>query len=220
MHDARYSLKSPGEQARRRALLGSAPHMQPLLPLLRALRQRQGKRAVPAFDPLDGGADAAVLFLLETPGQRAVQSGFISRNNPDPSARHMFSMLQEDGLPRQATLLWNIVPWHLNGREPRRSDIAQAREWLERLLACLPKLEYLVLVGGHAHSVHIWLSTRTQAHILACHHPSGRSLNLNPDRRTQNIEVFAYISRRLTNRMQPTAGTRAQRFGAGPPRRG
>jgi len=208
MDDAADSLKCREEQTRRRALLGSAPHMQPLLPLLQALRQRRGKKAVPAFDPLDGGADAAVLFLLETPGQRAVESGFISRNNPDPSARHMLSMLQEARLPRQATLLWNVVPWHLNGREPRRSDLAKARKWLEKLLACLPHLEYVVLVGGHAHSMHIWLSTRTQAHILACHHPSGRSLNLDPERRSQNIEVFAYISRRLTNSMQPAGGLR------------
>ena len=38
---------------------------------------------IPHFDPLDGGSNAQVLFLMEAPGPKASASGFVSRNNPD-----------------------------------------------------------------------------------------------------------------------------------------
>jgi hypothetical protein len=47
---------------------------------------------VPDFDPLDGGVNAQVLFLLEKPGPMAAEdgkragSGFISRDNDDGTA--------------------------------------------------------------------------------------------------------------------------------------
>ncbi|MGH7717468.1 MAG: hypothetical protein ACREON_01305 [Gemmatimonadaceae bacterium] len=60
---------------------------------------------VPDFDPWDGGTDAEVLYLLEAPGGKAVESGFISRNNPDETARNFFELNRAAGIPRQRTVI-------------------------------------------------------------------------------------------------------------------
>ena len=42
---------------------------------------------VPKFDPKDGGVNAQALFLLETPGPKAIE--FVSCDNHDPTAGNM-----------------------------------------------------------------------------------------------------------------------------------
>jgi hypothetical protein len=53
---------------------------------------------------LDGGINAKVLFLFAKPGPKTSQlgggSGFISRNNDDPTAQAVFDLMNEAGLPR------------------------------------------------------------------------------------------------------------------------
>jgi uracil-DNA glycosylase len=67
-----------------RAAKLTEPHVAPLTAFVEALRAEMGPGVgLPHFDPLDGGVEAEVLYLLEAPGPRAVESGFISRNNPD-----------------------------------------------------------------------------------------------------------------------------------------
>jgi uracil-DNA glycosylase len=93
-----YSLHDADEQERRRALLQEA-HIAPLTEYVTYLRtSSEDSRKIPDFDPLDGGTKASVLFLLEAPGRKAVASGFISRDNPDPTARNMTQLLIECGL--------------------------------------------------------------------------------------------------------------------------
>src|SRR3954467_6736236 len=81
------------------------PHVAPLADFIRGLRTRG--LDVPNIDPNDGGTEAQVLFLLESPGPKAVGSAFISRDNPDPSARNMGRAIELAGLSRQETVLWN-----------------------------------------------------------------------------------------------------------------
>ncbi len=71
------------------------------------------KTPVPHFDPLDGGINARVLFLLEAPGAKAVASGFVSRNNPDETARNFFDLNMAAGIARRDTVCWNVVPWYI-----------------------------------------------------------------------------------------------------------
>jgi hypothetical protein len=78
------------------------PHVLPLMNVVRDLRA-QGL-IVPNVDPNDGGVNARVLVLLETPGPKAVASGFVSRDNPDPTARNLGLVLDEAGLFGKATL--------------------------------------------------------------------------------------------------------------------
>jgi len=79
------------EQRRARTALLSEPHIQPLTEFVERMRFTKGPDyGIPYFDPLDGGVDAKALFLLEAPGPKAIRSGFISRNNPDETAKNFY----------------------------------------------------------------------------------------------------------------------------------
>lgn len=86
--DAPSSLTNKSTKDHRKSLLKDE-HIASLTAFVdRMKKPKRGK--VPYFDPLDGGQYAEILFLLEAPGPRAVESGFISRNNPDPTAKNFF----------------------------------------------------------------------------------------------------------------------------------
>ena len=101
--DEPYALKDAKERRQRSDRLHD-PRVAPLTPFVRSLRL-MSRKTVPDFDPHDGGVEARALFLLEAPGRQAVATGFISRNNPDPTARNMCQLLATVGIPRTATLL-------------------------------------------------------------------------------------------------------------------
>lgn len=107
--DAPYALKMSDEKQRRLAMSGH-PHIAPLTAYLAAIKAEHSDKELPSFDPCDGGINAKALFLLEAPGPKAVDSAFISRNNPDPTAQNMCGLLAEANISRRDTLLWNIVP--------------------------------------------------------------------------------------------------------------
>ena len=76
------------------------PHIAPLTVFVEALRAQVGPDlSIPNFDPWDGGIDADILYLLEAPGPKAVLSGFISRNNPDETAKNFFELNAEAKFP-------------------------------------------------------------------------------------------------------------------------
>ncbi len=63
-------------------------HVAPLTKFVEKLRGEVGfQAAIPFFDRWDSGTNAEVLLLLEAPGAKAKNSGFISRNNPDETAK-------------------------------------------------------------------------------------------------------------------------------------
>lgn len=107
--DEPYALKSLSEQQRRSTMLNQS-HMQPLVTYLEHIKEEHPEKDLPCFDPCDGGVLARALFLMEAPGPKAVGSTFISRNNPDPTARNICDLLQEAGIACGDTLIWNIVP--------------------------------------------------------------------------------------------------------------
>lgn len=62
----------------------SDAHVAPLTQFVHRLREQIGPdAAIPYIDPWDGGVEAEALFLLEAPGPKARNSGFVSMNNPD-----------------------------------------------------------------------------------------------------------------------------------------
>jgi hypothetical protein len=70
-------LANQSERNRRKSLL-LEPHVAPLTAFVQRLREEQDvTRRIPYFDPLDGGAAARILLVLEAPGPKAVGSGFI-----------------------------------------------------------------------------------------------------------------------------------------------
>lgn len=168
--------------------------------LVKKIRTEQALQdEVPAFDPANGNENAKFLFLLEAPGPQAVKTGRISFENPDPSARNFRRQLAEAGIGREEIAIWNVVPWYIGNasktsiRAANRNDIKAGMKYLPLLVASMPNLRCIVLVGGAARQAHMFLSRVTTARIVSCHHPSARALNNNPQAEGENIELFRFI---------------------------
>jgi len=189
-----YALRDPDEQRRRCELL-QADHISPLTEYVKHLRTSSGyNRQIPYFDPLDGGINGSILFLLEAPGPKAVESGFISRDNPDPTARNMTQLLTESGVPRRMTVSWNIVPWYVGGnghiRPVNQNDINAGIESLKDLQPLLPNIRVVILVGGKAQKARLAVEELFNTYVLDCPHPSQRVLNVWPEKREEIMSVF------------------------------
>ncbi len=150
------ALADPAEAGRRRALLaGAAGRTGPMAALVRhaaALRTTHGE--VPDADPLDGGAAARLLLLLETPGPSIGGNGIVSADNPTGTGRNLRRFWAEAGLCRRDRVIWNAVPWviHEGGRNraPRAAEVRAGLATLPPLLAGLPRLRVAVLAGRAA----------------------------------------------------------------------
>ena len=181
-----YQLQSVVEQIRRNKML-TLPHIQPLVDYLESMKVRLGGGFdTPMFDPCDGGIHSKALFLLEAPGPKAVGSGFISRNNPDPSARNMNKLLSEAGFERGDVLLWNIVPWYVGTGDKIRpvkiSDIERALPFLKILLTLLSDLRVIILVGKKAQKAKKHIQQVSNVPLVSSYHTGNQSLNREPDR--------------------------------------
>ncbi len=168
------SMRDAGVRQRRRAMLG-LPHMVQLKTFAEKLR-RPGLQ-VPDFDPLDGGVEARALFLFEKPGPMTTEegsgkrsgSGFISRNNDDPTAEATFNFMRQAGLPRELTILWNVIPGWNGTRTVTGSELLDGASHANELIHLLPRLRVVVLVGQKAaearsHLVASGLTLFTSAH--------------------------------------------------------
>jgi hypothetical protein len=170
------SLRDPGALTVRKALLDS-PRIAPIRALARQIAEAHGAE-VPDPDPLDGGVEARLLILLETPGPSIRGTGFVSRDNPTGTAANLFRFLAEAGIARRDTLLWNTIPWviHAPGalnRAPRRAEVRQALPCLAPLLARLPRLRVVVLSGRVAGLARGELAAlRPDLPAIAVPHPS------------------------------------------------
>lgn len=180
------SLADPALLAARRALLSTdAAHLRPLRPLLERIRAERG--VVPDPDPLDGGAEARLLMLLETPGTRMAQTGFISRDNPAGTAANLFRFMNEAGIPRSETLIWNAVPFliHETGACNRAPTSREARDglaYLPPLLDLMPRLTVAVCAGRFAQGAAPTLRAHRPAlKIVAVPHPSPTYVCTSPD---------------------------------------
>lgn len=197
--DCAKSLGAESGRAARRALLGG-DHVAPLTAFVRQIRLETGHgQAVPFFDPLDGGTRASCLYLLEAPGAQAVSSGFISRNNPDESAKNFFELNVEAGIARDTTVVWNIVPWYIGSgtkiRSAGRADIASGLPWLEQLLSLLPHLRVVVLMGRKAAVAEPRLRAgRPELHLVKSPHPSPLFVNNRPGNRQIISDVLRLIA--------------------------
>lgn len=169
------ALSDPAERTRRRAMLEHAPHVAPIRSLAARIR-RDTCRPVPEPDPLDGGAEAALLLLLETPGPRMMQSGIVSRDQPSGTGANLRRFLDAAQIPRRETLIWNAIPWVIHepgarNRAPRVTELRAALTWLPPLVEAMPKLRIAVLAGRFAaaaeqtlHAARPHLLLRTMPH--------------------------------------------------------
>lgn len=171
------ALRDPAAVARRRSLLTSG-RAKALADYARTLRGI-GRGEVPDFDPLDGGTSAKVLFLFEKPGPMTsvnrsgerVGSGFISRDNDDPTAEATFRFMEEAGLDRRVTTVWNMVPWWNGTRAIGTDELKAGMGALDGLLTLLTDLRVVVLVGRKAGRARSHLERRGLP-VIESAHPS------------------------------------------------
>lgn len=194
------TLRNPDALRDRHAQVDDA-HVAPLNAWVRTLRQRLGPTAiVPWFDPWDGGVDASILWLLEAPGPRATVerggSGFVSSDNNDATAENTWRTRQEAGVPRESTVLWNVIPYYLGSAtaiEPTRgADVAAAGPLLSGLLDLLPNVR-CVLLGGTAAN-RVWTkhapAAATELVVIRAPHPSPTNLNTRPHHRAAIVQAW------------------------------
>lgn len=165
-------MRDANVRQQRKAML-DLPHIAPLTAYAAGLRR--DALEVPDFDPLDGGVDARVLFLLEKPGPMTSElgkrtgSGFISRDNDDATAEATFTFMKRAGIPRELTVIWNVVPSWNGTRKVTAQEIAQGAACVTKLVGLLPALAAVVLVGGRAARAKPFLEGTNLALFTSCH---------------------------------------------------
>ena len=175
-----------------RLALLSHSHMAPLMKLIGSWRD--AGYDVPNPDPNDGGVAAKALFLLESPGPKAVGTRFISCDNPDPSARNMKKSLELAGLDRAEVMLWNVVPYCVSSSTQNKNassdDIVNSAPLTQEFIELFPRLEVVVLCGDKALKALKFLNIPCR--VLATYHTGGMAYNQEALR--QNIqETFAEV---------------------------
>ena len=163
------------------------PHIVSLAELSKLIHSETGCWT-PNFDPESGGIRAKVLFLLESPGPKVSETGFISQDNPDKTAENMTQLLENAGLSRFDVVLWNIVPWQMSEKHvvtPKLQQLKQAAPYTLRLLNLLPDLSAVVLVGKRAQRgwEHVALPPERHIEVFNCPHPSPQNFNSRPTER-------------------------------------
>lgn len=179
----------------------NAPHIEPLTRFVEALRQQKGDGfEIPYFDPFDAGIHAKVLFLLEAPGPQATGSGFVSRDNPDPTAANIWTMSREAGLNRTECVIWNVCPWYVGTdrkiRPVKAAEVREAADALRSLLGQLADLRCVALVGRKAQKArHTVEGARPDVEIIQMPHPSNQNLSTRPHYRPLVQDGFRQAAR-------------------------
>ncbi len=193
------SLGSPAARAARLAELRE-PHIAPLTAFVETLRAEMGSNyRIPYFDPWDGGTAAEILYLLEAPGAKTVISGFISRNNPDETAKNFFQLNQQSGISRKRTVTWNIIPWYIGSgsriRPANSDDIEVGIQSLNSLLDLLPRLRAIVLIGYKAQRGSNYIAKlRPDVRLFESPHPSPLFVNKSPRNREKILTVLREVA--------------------------
>ena len=197
-------LADPDVLTARRAAL-AAPHMVPLARFAEWVRGQTGK-AVPDADPADGGVGARLLLLLETPGPAMPVTGFVSSDNPTPTAANLRHFFGAAGIVRADLLIWNTVPFliHAPGatnRAPRAAELAAGLALLPPLLDLLPRLVIAVLAGRFARLAAPALqAARPALLVLAMPHPSPVNTCTDPALPQRIVAVLAEAAGLLRDR--------------------
>jgi hypothetical protein len=175
------TMRFPEVREARRAMLG-LPHIKPLTDFVRRLRATYDAE-FPDFDPADGGTKAEIIFLFEKPGpmtssarQGRSGSGFISRDNDDPTAEATFNFMIQAGIPREKAVLWNLIPGWNGVVNVTKDELRLGALEVENLLSLTPHAKSIVLVGRKAQRAEHLL----QGHglkIFRSPHPSQRVKN-------------------------------------------
>ncbi|MXO74785.1 uracil-DNA glycosylase [Altererythrobacter aerius] len=180
------AMRNPAVRAARLAALYER-HIAPLTDFVHWLRARDSNE-YPYFDPADGGVEASILFLLEKPGPMTVPegkglrqgSGFISRDNDDPTAEASFRFYREAGVDRQQSVIWNVIPGWNGTIKVAPAELRAGVEDLATVLELLSRLNTIVLVGRKAARAEPLIRQLGDYAIFNSAHPSGQVRAGNP----------------------------------------
>ena len=191
-------LRDPAAREARQSQLRE-PHMAPLADFVARLRIQKPNGIISDFDPWDGGVGAELLYLLEAPGPKAGLSGFISRNNPDETAKNFFELNRQAGIPRERTIIWNVVPWYIGSGEKIRpataADVAEGLAPLLELLVLLPNLRAVVFIGRKAAlTARDVTKLRPGLRYFHCPHPSPMYCNRAPENKNNILTVLHEVA--------------------------
>lgn len=162
-------------------------------------------RSIPLFDPDDGGASARLLVLLESPGPKTVAAGgtgMCSFDNPDRTNPVLKAVFADADIDRLQCVKWNIVPWAVlddagHPVPPTASVLTEARPYLSELMALLPNLEVVLVLGAKALDGYMRaLTASVPARLLpvvAAPHPSARNANAAAAARSRLINAAQSI---------------------------
>jgi hypothetical protein len=159
------------------------PHVRRLIAIIDGIRRRPGQPRVPNVDPNDAGSHASALFLLESPGPKAVGTDFVSRDNPDPSARNMGCALDHAGFGRKEYVLWNVVPQCIStldqNRKPTRAQVRDAVGDTLDFIRALEQLRVIVFCGGVARFQQSLLVDKISPniHVFETYHTGAKAYN-------------------------------------------
>lgn len=122
---------------------------------------------------------------MEAPGGNAVKSGFVSRNNPDETAKNLWLMTRDAGLDRRECIVWNVCPWYVGTaskiRPVRAAEVRESADALGWLLGQLDQLRCVALVGRKAQlATKTVEAVRPDVRIVAMPHPSPMFINRAP----------------------------------------
>jgi hypothetical protein len=120
-------------------------------------------------------------------------SGFVSRDNPDHTAKNFLEANEAADLPRNVTASWNIVPWYVgSGGKIRSVSSEEIREGIEHLRHLLDEVlgevELVVLVGTKARKAERMLEEhRPDLELRRMPHPSPQFVNRAREENWQRI---------------------------------
>jgi len=129
------------------------PRIAPITNLVESLR-KPGHEDVPYVAPIYGGIHARLLTVLTHPARAACATlggtGFLCIENPDPTAAKVKDLLKDAGIRFEDMVPWNAYPWFTEHDRVSGPELELGIEpWLQ-LMALLPALRVIMLLGGTA----------------------------------------------------------------------
>jgi uracil-DNA glycosylase len=131
---------------------------------------------------------------LQSPSKKAVETGYITRENPGGTAKNFISASDEAKIPREDTITWNTVPWYTANSD---KEVEAALPWLDKLLYLLGGLRVVVLLGETAQKTTPFLYMHYPALcVIHAPHPSNQSLR-RPGKRAYLHAAFRKAARKV-----------------------
>ena len=114
---------------------------------------------------------------MEKPGPMTTEngkrsgSGFVSRDNDDPTAEAIYTFMLQKRIPRSITAIWNMIPFWNGTRKIKKAERAEGLAAMDDVCKLLPDLAGVVLVGTTAWRARSYFESKNLPVIMS-YHPS------------------------------------------------